>query len=235
MSEKFGDQFYGLIFGEIDYAGGARRVHEIIQSLKPDARSLLDVGCGPGNHLEFLREHYTVEGLDISQAMLDQAKARLPGVPLHLGDMRDFELGRSFDALICLTSAIASMVNANDLYRAINVMSRHLSPGGVLIVEPWDDPDVVPPTSEPFLTTYEKPGRKIVMMETGVLHDAVWQQETHWLVGTPDRIEHFVDRQEQGAFTRADQMAAFRAAGLVPTFDPVGLPLQRGLYVGVKS
>ena len=235
MSEKFGEQVYDLIFGEVDFAGGAEGVHQIIQSLNPGANTLLDVGCGPGRHLQHLRERYAVEGLDVSEVMLDQARTRLPGVPLHLGDMRDFDLGRHFDAVICLSSAIASMTNLHDLRRAIAAMARHLNPGGVLIVEPWDDPNVSPPVSEPFLTKYEEPGRKIVMMEIGVLDGPVWRQETQWLIGTPERIEHIVERQEQGAFTHADQIAAFEEAGLWPTYDPVGLPLKRGLYIGVKS
>jgi SAM-dependent methyltransferase len=234
VSEKFGDQFYDLIFSGVDYAGGAKRVHEIIQSLKPGAASLLDVGCGPGRHLQHLRDYYRVEGLDISQVMLNQAQLKVANVPLHVADMRDFDLGHTFDAVICLSSAIASMTNLHDLHRAISVMARHLNSGGVLIVEPWDDPETAPPSSEPYLTSYEDAGRKIVMMEIGILDDRIWQQETHWLVGTSERIQHVVERQEQGAFTRAEQIAALEDAGLRTTHDPIGLPLRRGLYIGVK-
>jgi SAM-dependent methyltransferase len=234
VSENFCDQFYDLIFSDVDYAGGAQRIHEIIQSLKPGAASLLDAGCGPGRHLQHLRKHYRVEGLDISQVMLNQAQTNVANVALHLGDMRDFDLGHDFDAVICLSSAIANMTTVHDLGRAIGVMARHLNPAGVLIVEPWDDPEISPSTSEPFVARYDDAGRKIIMMEIGVLHQGAWQQEAHWLIGTPERIQHFVEHQEQGAFTRAEQISAFEEAGLRPTYDPIGLPLRRGLYIGVK-
>jgi SAM-dependent methyltransferase len=235
MSERFGEHLYDLIFSDVDYAGGAKRVHEIIQSLKPGATSLLDVGCGPGRHLQQLRDHYRVEGLDISQVMLNQAQTNVANVPLHVGDMRDFDLGHSFDAITCLSSAIANMTSLHDLGRAIGVMARHLNPGGVLLVEPWDDPETSPSTSEPYVARYEDACRKIVMMEIGILVDRVWQQEAHWIIGTPERIQHVVERQQQGAFTRAEQVAAFEEAGLRQTYDPIGLPLRRGLYIGVKT
>jgi hypothetical protein len=41
--------------------------------------------------------------------MLRLAATRLPAVPLHLGDMRDLNLGERFDVVTCLGSAIAWM------------------------------------------------------------------------------------------------------------------------------
>ena len=38
--------------------------------------------------------------------MLGIARHRLPGVPLHLADMRDFDLPERFDAVTCLFSSI---------------------------------------------------------------------------------------------------------------------------------
>ncbi|MBA2616521.1 MAG: class I SAM-dependent methyltransferase, partial [Actinobacteria bacterium] len=35
-----------------DFVAEAERVHELIQSRKPGARTLLDVACGTGAHLE---------------------------------------------------------------------------------------------------------------------------------------------------------------------------------------
>src|SRR5438132_6970452 len=46
-----------------DYAAEADVLHAIIQRVHPDARTLLDVACGTGAHLAFLRERYEVAGL----------------------------------------------------------------------------------------------------------------------------------------------------------------------------
>ena len=55
--------------------------------------------------------------------------------------MRSFELGRRFDAVTCLFSAIGYMLRRDDLDAAMATMARHLEPGGVLVVEPWFHPD----------------------------------------------------------------------------------------------
>ena len=224
---------YDLIFSSIDYEGAARRVHEIIQEHNPGARTLLDVGCGAGRHLEHLSAWYAVEGVDLSDTMLRQARARLPDTPIHKGDMRDFHLDRTFNAVICLTSSIAYMTTIPALREAIANMTRHLSPGGVLIVEPWDSPEGHESPDEPYLATYDEPGHKIAMLERMTLENGVWQVESHYLIGTRESTDHFVEHVQQGAFTHADNMAGFRDAGLDVSHDPVGL-LNRGLYIGVR-
>src|SRR4051794_2103872 len=98
---------YDAIYTWKDYAGEAARLHALIAQYKQcPAMTLLDVACGTGQHLAFLRDHYTVEGLDLEPDHLAAARVRNPGVPLHQGDMVDFDLGRRFAVLTCLFSAI---------------------------------------------------------------------------------------------------------------------------------
>jgi ubiquinone/menaquinone biosynthesis C-methylase UbiE len=49
-----------------NYATECKKLQAILQRYAPRAVSLLDVACGTGRHLECLREHYRVEGLDMS-------------------------------------------------------------------------------------------------------------------------------------------------------------------------
>src|SRR5205823_3257901 len=104
-------------------------------------RSLLDVACGTGLHLERLRDRYEVEGLELDPEMLALARARLPGVRLHEGDMTGFDLGRRFDAVVCLFSSIGYVMTVERLQAAFAAMARHLGSSGVLVVEPWITPD----------------------------------------------------------------------------------------------
>lgn len=166
--------------------------------------------------------------------MLERARSRLPEVPLHEGDMREFALGREFDAITCLFSAIALVRTVEGLRRAVATMASHLRRGGVLIIEPWDSPEEHPAEGKPWVEVVEDAGRIAVVMETSTLAGSVWNEDSHYLVWTPEGIEHVHERSETGAFTRDDHLAAFRAAGLEVEHDPVGL-IGRGLYIGVRA
>src|SRR5690242_4552417 len=120
-----------------DYAAEADELHSLIQAKCPGARSLLDVACGTGAHLLHLRGRYQVAGVDLSPEMLEVARQRLPGVALTEADMRSFDLGRTFDAVTCLFSAVGCMHSTDELDDAIATMTRHLSPGGVVVIDGW--------------------------------------------------------------------------------------------------
>ena len=130
-------ELYDLFYSWKDYRGEAEKLRDIIRRSEPDAKALLDVACGTGVHLEHLTDWFGVEGLDADPGLLAVARNRLPDVPLHEADMRHFELGRKFDVITCLFSSIGYMVAEPDLRQAIANMARHLSPRGLLIVEPW--------------------------------------------------------------------------------------------------
>jgi SAM-dependent methyltransferase len=225
---------YDIVFTAKDYAGEAERIHRIVQERLPGAASLLDVACGTGRHLEHLRKWYAVAGLDLDRAMLDRARTRLGDIALHEGDMRSFELGREFDAVTCLFSSIAQVRTLAGLRDAAAAMARHLRPGGVLVVEPWISPETHPATGEPWVEVIEQPGVKVAVMETSTLEGRLWIEDAHYLVWRPTGIEHLHEREESGAFTRDDHVAAFRAAELEVEHDPVGLT-GRGLYIGVRA
>ena len=112
-----------------DYKAETTTLHALIQERSPDARSLLDVACGTGGHLVHLRQWYEVVGLDIDPGMLAEAQRRLPDETFIEGDMRSFDVGRTFDAVVCLFSSIGYMPSEDDLARAVSTMISHLPPG----------------------------------------------------------------------------------------------------------
>jgi len=120
-----------------NYEVEAENLHALIQTRRPGAASLLDVACGTGAHLFHMRRSYEVAGVDLAPAMLDEARNRLPDVPLIEGDMRSFALRSTFDAVTCLFSAIGYMQSTAELDEAIRNMRNHLAPGGVLVVDGW--------------------------------------------------------------------------------------------------
>ena len=59
--------------------------------------------------------------------------------------MRDFDLGRTFDVVVCLFSSIGYVKTIEAMLQTIQTFARHTAPGGVVIVEPWFAPGVLTP------------------------------------------------------------------------------------------
>jgi ubiquinone/menaquinone biosynthesis C-methylase UbiE len=81
--------------------------------------TILDVGCGTGRHaVELARRGFKVTGLDLSSAMLAQAReaAQDAKVDIELiqGDASTFEFDRRFDAAICLCEGAFGLLGSSD-------------------------------------------------------------------------------------------------------------------------
>jgi len=92
----------------------------------------LDIGCGTGVTMTFLREHsIQALGIDSSAALLDQARARNPGLLLLQGEGEALPFAdQSFDAV--LLECVLSLVQ--DRSRVLRECHRVLGPEGRIIV-----------------------------------------------------------------------------------------------------
>ncbi|MFF5073147.1 methyltransferase domain-containing protein [Micromonospora olivasterospora] len=217
------------------YAAEAALVTDLVRARRPDAASLLDVACGTGGHLVPLRAMFDhVEGVDVSPDMCAVARGKLPGVPIHEADMLGLDLGHRFDAVCCLYSALGYLSSTRELTAAVGRMARHLTPGGVLLVEPWWFPDR-------FLDGYvgddvvRGPQRTVARLSHSVREGDVARQETHYLVADAGGVRHFRHVQRLTLFAYDDYAAAFRAAGCRVEYLPDAVPSGRGLFVGVAA
>jgi len=229
------EQYYDDIYGSMgkDYAAEADKLHEFIQTYKRSpGNTLLDVACGTGTHAGLLREHYNVEGTDLNADMLKVARKKHPGLHFTRADMRDLDLGRQFDVVTCLFSAIGYMKTKTDLQKAIKSMSRHLLPGGVLLVEPWFTPEQWH-AGHVGAILVDKPDTKIVRMNHSGIKGKVSLLDFHYLIGTPKGIKHLVEYHEFGLFSHTEYMTAFTKLGVDVIHDPEGID-GRGLYISIK-
>ena len=225
--------FYDQLYGFVDYAAAVRQIREVLDREVPQARTLLDVGCGTGRHLELLRDRYRVEGLDIHPVMLDAARRRLPGVDLHEADMADFSLGRRFDVVTCLFSSIAYVCTEERMRAATLAMRRHLNPGGVLLIEPWFTPESYW-TGTITSNRADTEDVKIAWMYTSEREGSLSVLDLHYLVGRSTGVEYFSEVQKLGLFTREQHLDALHDAGLEARLDAKG-PFGRGLYLAWEA
>ena len=104
----------------------------------PEGGHLLDLGCGTGAPIAqwFRAEGFRVTGVDFSQAMLDIAASRWPDGDWRRMDMRALDLPERFDGLIAWNSFFH--LTPDEQRDCLPVMSRHLKPGGSLMVTVGD-------------------------------------------------------------------------------------------------
>jgi SAM-dependent methyltransferase len=229
------EPFYDAIYRWKDYKRESARLCELIaQHKRSPGNALLDVACGTGGHIPYLRDAFTIEGVDLNGGMLAVARKRHPGIAFHHGDMLDFDLGCRFDVVVCLFGSIGYVKTAARLDRAVANMARHVCPGGVLIIEPFYTPADWKQGRRPCANFVDQPDLKIARIMVWDVEQAIAKSNFHYLVGTPEGIEHFTERHELGLFTDEQNRAAFAAAGLDVVRDAKGL-MGRGVYIGTRA
>lgn len=225
--------FYDAIYSFKDYESESQKLHTLIQErLRSGGNTLLDVACGTGLHSAHLTGHYAVEGLDLDAKLLGIARSRLPDIPLHHADMRDFDLGRQFDVTVCLFSSIGYVQTLDNLNQTLRQFALHTKSGGLVIVEPWFVPGFMQDRYT-SIRVVDEPNLKIARVTYTLIQDRRSHMEFQYLVATPDGVEHFTEIHEMGLFTHEEYLMAFGDAGLDVSHDPEGLD-GRGLYIGLK-
>jgi len=225
-------ELYDAIYHFKNYARECERLRGLIGEAVPAASTILDVACGTGEHARFLKEHYAVDGVDINENYLRAARLKNPAGNYTRADMTDFDLGRTYDVVTCLFSAIGRVTTFERLERAIACMARHVRPGGVLIVEPWFTPDQWNPGSL-FVHVGEIGAAKVCRMSLSGRDGDVSILLYHYLRGTPEGIEHYTERLELGLFTRDEMTWAFESVRTAVRYDSEGL-IGRGLYLAMQ-
>jgi SAM-dependent methyltransferase len=220
-------RIYDLLYvgsGIKDYPAESAELHRIIEEACPGARTLLDVACGTGAHLAELRQWYAVEGADLSPAMLAEARQRLPEVPLHVADMRALDLGRTFDAVICLFSSIGYITEPSDMRSSVARLAAHVAPGGVLILDGWLRPDEWSDNhrSEPDIARDDEV--LIIRLGFSRREGSITELDMHHLVQTKAGIEYFSEIHRLALTRTEDYVSAVEGAGLEAHVIPDYMP-----------
>lgn len=75
--------FYEALYSGKAYAGEAEQIGALVRAHGiADGKTLLDVACGTGGHLAFLKHNFACEGLDLDPNLLAIARERHADVAL---------------------------------------------------------------------------------------------------------------------------------------------------------
>jgi SAM-dependent methyltransferase len=160
-----------------------------------------------------------VVGVDLSESMLDVARARLGGTgraarrrparPRPRPDLRGRHLAVQLHRV---------RQDLDELDATIAALARHVAPGGVLVVEPWIDPaDWEDGRTQ--VVDVEEEGRRAVRVITSRREGDVSLLEVAVVSAAAGRLT--VEREEHRMLLvpRERLLDSVRAAGLEPTWD----------------
>jgi ubiquinone/menaquinone biosynthesis C-methylase UbiE len=159
-------EHYDLFYAGKDYESECNILEEVFRRYgKGKIRTILDLGCGTGNHaFPLAKRGYEVTGVDRSGDMLANARSKLANfksqsqpLPMFLqGDLRSLDLDRKFDAVLMMFAVLGYQLTNEDILSALKTVRRHLKPGGLFIGDVWYGPAVLA----------IRPGDKIKTMPT---------------------------------------------------------------------
>ena len=130
--DTFG-KFYDAVMG--DRAEATECLRAFIRKECPEAKTILELGCGTGSVLMHLAKDYEVCGLDQSKKMLSVARKKVPQARLFRQDMVRFNLPEKFDVICCVFDSINHVLSFAGWKELFASVFRHLSDGGVFIFD----------------------------------------------------------------------------------------------------
>ncbi|MDR3427080.1 tetratricopeptide repeat protein [Silvimonas sp.] len=124
---------FDIILGRLKYCG-PQLVQDYLSSLALPAGQLaaLDLGCGTGLIGEVIQPYtHKLIGIDLSQAMLEQATARACYSRLHKADIASYlqDCHEQFDLISCMDT----FIYIGRLDKLLTLIYRQLKPGGRLL------------------------------------------------------------------------------------------------------
>jgi ubiquinone/menaquinone biosynthesis C-methylase UbiE len=131
-------RFYDKIWGRYDYDGDVKFLAGFFR--KYHCRSVIDIGCGTGNHaLRLSKMGYQVTGVDVSPTMLKIAKTKDKEAKIKFirGDVKKLEKviskGQRFDAAICLGQVFSHLMTNKDIQAFLNRLHKILKKNGLFV------------------------------------------------------------------------------------------------------
>jgi ubiquinone/menaquinone biosynthesis C-methylase UbiE len=131
-------KIYDKVWGKHGYDSDVKFLNGLFR--KHDCRSVIDIGCGTGNHAVRLSKlGYEVTGVDVSASMLKIAREKdgREKIRFKQGDMKRIRKvvpkTQKFDAAICLGQAFSSMITDRDVQAFFNGLHSILKQNGLFV------------------------------------------------------------------------------------------------------
>jgi ubiquinone/menaquinone biosynthesis C-methylase UbiE len=234
--------YYDRIYENVDYRKEAEFIKWAIETHKEcEGKKLLDVACGTGTHASILAQDFQILGVDISKEMLNIAREKVPDVSFIPGDMKELDLGETFDAVICMFSAIHYNTTYSELENTLQNFYNHLKEGGVVIFDfglnkdNWIEGLV-------SVDTVVEENLKLARICQSHLEGTLFDANFVFLVKENGKLDFDIDQHKLGVFEIEKTIGIMQKIGfetsIYADFSKKGWDIMAGerpVFVGVKK
>lgn len=172
--DQIGDA-YDLVYGDT-----AKRVTFVKNILKKfDKQTVLELGVGTGLFAIPLHEAgFKIEGLEISEVMIDILRRKVPDLKVYQGDIRHFALDKRYDAILALSSVLVLVNNHQEIKQCLQRAHEHLEPGGFLLLE-LPNHSVEMALSNNVQEVHCSDGHDTIVVIQSAVEDQLWTETWH--------------------------------------------------------
>lgn len=230
-------KYYDLIYSAKGYQQEVDGIVNFINRYKNSpGNDLLDIACGTGQHLYYLKKYFNCIGMDASQDMLEIAQSRNPELHFQQSSMIQFNLNQKFDVITCLFTAIGYVMTLENLQKTFNNFASHLRSGGLVIIEPWFTRENLP-TNITWFNNYSDENIKIARMGNCKLIQDISILELFYLVGEKNcDVQYFKEKHLIGMFEEHQILNCLQESGFsAKLLREEAWNDERGIYIGIKN
>jgi len=165
--------------------------------------SVLELGSGTGHKLiPVAADGHPCVGVELSPDMLAEARRKSDERGVEVGwvqgDMRELDLGRTFDLVIIAANSLLHLHEADDVVDCFRTVRRHLAPGGRLVFDVFNPSVRVLAEADGVrrrrdALSFVDPGRGVVHVDVAETYDAAAQvTRATWYFSTDSEADFMV-------------------------------------------
>lgn len=191
FSKAYAD-VYDILYDDKDYNAECDLLEEVFHRFGDGPiRSILDLGCGTGNHAILLANRgYEVVGVERSAEMVAHARRKAHALQINgvqrvpsfqKGDLRSLNLGRQFDAILMMFAVLGYQLTNDDVLEALRTVHSHLRSGGLFIADVWYGPAVLKIRPGERIKVIHTSNGKVIRVASGSLDTYYHLAKIHYL------------------------------------------------------
>lgn len=196
--DKYYAQYYDLLYKDKDYESEANYIIFLIKMFYPEAKSILDLGCGTGRHAKLFSDAgFEVLGVDQSPYMLQEAMNRKnDNLDFIEGDIRFLTLKRKFDIVTALFHVLSYQNNNKDVETLFKTAYEHLNKNGLFIFDFWYGPTVMTQKPEVRIKELENANVKFIRIALPKIDYSKNIVEVHYNIFAMEKNNTFLEYKE---------------------------------------